>query len=95
METLAFLASALIVFALLALDLGYDSRPVDDARHWWPGTRDDDAATRSTTPDLQGRRRANCSSVQPEPGQPGARHQAVDSERRQGPGREVPREKSH
>jgi len=44
METLAFIAIALIVFVLLAVDLGYDSRPVDDARHWWPGTRNDDAA---------------------------------------------------
>jgi hypothetical protein len=44
METLAFIAIALIVFLILAVDLGYDSRPVDDARHWWPGTHNDDAA---------------------------------------------------
>jgi hypothetical protein len=44
MEPLVLMALALVVFVLFAVDLGYDSRPVDDARHWWPGTPDDDAA---------------------------------------------------
>ena len=44
METLVFVALALVLFVLLTVELGADSRPVDDTRHWWPGTHDDDAA---------------------------------------------------
>jgi hypothetical protein len=44
METLVCISIALIVFLIFAVDLGYDSRPVDDARHWWPGTHNDDDA---------------------------------------------------
>jgi hypothetical protein len=44
MEPLVFMAFALVVFALLAIEMGSDSRPVDDTRHWWPATHDDDAA---------------------------------------------------
>ena len=45
METITLiLMAALAALGLLALVDGADSRPVEDARHWWPGTRDDNAA---------------------------------------------------
>jgi hypothetical protein len=44
METVIFVALALVLFALLTVQFGADSRPVDDTRHWWPATHDDDAA---------------------------------------------------
>jgi hypothetical protein len=44
MEAITFIVLALAVFALLAILDGSDSRPVDDVRPWWPGTRDDAAA---------------------------------------------------
>ncbi len=42
MESLAFILLVVLAFVLLAAELGSDSRPVDDARHWWPGTHSDE-----------------------------------------------------
>ncbi len=36
-----FLLAAVVLFALLALSFGNDSRPIDDSRPWWPGSRPD------------------------------------------------------
>ncbi len=44
MEALVITVVVLAAFALLAILDGSDSRPVEDPRHWWPGTHDDDAA---------------------------------------------------
>ncbi len=41
MEILAFVI-ALLIFAVLSVELGSDSRPVDDTRAWWPGYRSDE-----------------------------------------------------
>jgi hypothetical protein len=47
METLVIaIILAVVVFALLSLAAGTDSRPIDDARPWWPGVRSDDRYTR-------------------------------------------------
>ena len=43
METLVLVALAIVLFVLLTVELGADSRPLDDTRHWWPGTHDDAA----------------------------------------------------
>ena len=46
METFVIgLILAAAVFALLSLAAGVDSRPIDDARPWWPGVRSDDRFT--------------------------------------------------
>ena len=42
METVALVLILLVTFVLLAAELGSDSRPMDDPRHWWPGTRSDE-----------------------------------------------------
>ncbi len=39
------IALLVVIFALLSIAAGADSRPVDDSRPWWPGTRSDDRYT--------------------------------------------------
>ena len=42
MKSIVFIVFVLIAFVILAAELGSDSRPVDDPRHWWPGTHSDE-----------------------------------------------------